>query len=152
LGTLLLAATPQGLVRVACEDHADAAALRAHAASRRGSQAARAHLAEARALLDRYFAGDSAPLACAVDWERLEQAAPAALQAVESIPYAGRRSYSDLGVSATGRELGRIMGSNPIPIVVPCHRVTRGTESPAAFVGGLDRRRWLELHEHQHDR
>jgi methylated-DNA-[protein]-cysteine S-methyltransferase len=39
------------------------------------------------------------------------------------------------------------MGANPIPIVAPCHRVTRGAEIPTTFVGGTDRRHWLERHE-----
>lgn len=36
------------------------------------------------------------------------------------------------------------MGANPIPIVAPCNRVTRGVEIPTTFVGGTDRRHWLE--------
>ena len=39
------------------------------------------------------------------------------------------------------------MGANPIPIVAPCHRVTRGVEIPTTFVGGPTRRQWLETHE-----
>ncbi|MHB8235779.1 MAG: MGMT family protein [Solirubrobacteraceae bacterium] len=42
------------------------------------------------------------------------------------------------------------MGANPLPIVFPCHRVTRGRETPETFVGGLERRRWLELLERGH--
>jgi hypothetical protein len=37
--------------------------------------------------------------------------------------------------------------NNPIPIVAPCHRVTRGVEIPTTFVGGTERRQWLESHE-----
>ena len=59
LGALLLAATPQGLTRVAFEGHGDFDALRAHATSRRGSQAARRHLADAAAKLRDYFAGNT---------------------------------------------------------------------------------------------
>jgi O6-methylguanine-DNA--protein-cysteine methyltransferase len=39
------------------------------------------------------------------------------------------------------------MGANPIPIVTPCHRVTRGIEIPTTFVGGPDRRHWLNSYE-----
>ena len=63
LGALLLAATPQGLTRVAFEGHGDFDALRAHATSRRGSQAARRHLADATAKLRDYFAGQHRPSA-----------------------------------------------------------------------------------------
>lgn len=147
-GRLLLAASPAGLIRVAFEEHADADALRAHASARRGSQAARSHLTRAHAQLDRYFAGVAAPLECAIDWGHLEPAGSAPLQATRAIPYGDRRSYSDLGIELAARELGWIMGANPIAIVAPCHRVTRGTEMPRIFVGGTKRRHWLGLHEH----
>jgi O6-methylguanine-DNA--protein-cysteine methyltransferase len=39
------------------------------------------------------------------------------------------------------------MGANPIPIVAPCHRVTRGVEIPTTFVAGPDRRHWPEDRE-----
>ena len=51
-------------------------------------------------------------------------------------PYAAHRSYTDLANTGSARDLGRIMGANPIPIIAPCHRVTRGVEVPTAFVGG----------------
>jgi methylated-DNA-[protein]-cysteine S-methyltransferase len=82
-----------------------------------------------------------------VDWESLESSAALALKSTESIPYGGRRSYVDLANSGSVRDLGRIMGANPIPIVAPCHRVTRGVEVPTTFVGGPERRHWLEAHE-----
>jgi Fe2+ or Zn2+ uptake regulation protein/O6-methylguanine-DNA--protein-cysteine methyltransferase len=148
LGTLLLAATPLGLTRMAFQDHADAAALRAHASSRRGSLAARQHLAEASASLDRYLAGELPRPVCSVDWQQLK-AAPA-LMSTETIPYAEQRSYSDLDQNLSARDLGHVLGCNPIPIFMPCHRVTRGTEMPTSFVGGVARRRWLEAHEQAH--
>jgi Fe2+ or Zn2+ uptake regulation protein/O6-methylguanine-DNA--protein-cysteine methyltransferase len=150
LGGLLLAASPQGLTRVAFEGHGDVDALRAHASSRRGSQAARRHLAEAAESLGRYFAGGVIRPDCAVDWEQLSVASPAALKATETIPYASHRSYSELDLQLPARDLGRMMGANPIPIVTPCHRVTRGIEIPTTFVGGSDRRHWLESHETDH--
>ncbi len=64
-----------------------------------------------------------------------------------SIPYGDHRSYADLNGTETPRELGRLMGANPIPIVAPCHRVARGVEIPTTFVGGHQRRQWLESHE-----
>ena len=76
LGPLLLAATPQGLTRVAFEDHGDFEALRAHANSRRGSQAARRHLADAAAKLRDYFAGNTDRVQWVIDWAFLESPAP----------------------------------------------------------------------------
>jgi Fe2+ or Zn2+ uptake regulation protein/O6-methylguanine-DNA--protein-cysteine methyltransferase len=146
LGELLLAATPQGLTRVAFEDHGDAGALRGHAASRRGSQAARRHLMDAGTSLQSYFDGELGRPTCQVDWDSLGSDARALLE-TEMIPYAAQRSYSDLDQGLPARDLGHVLGRNPIPILMPCHRVGRGAESPTSFVGGTVRRRWLEAHE-----
>jgi methylated-DNA-[protein]-cysteine S-methyltransferase len=147
LGTLLLAATPQGLTRVAFDNHGDFELLRERATSRRGSQAARCHLADTAGKLHDYFVGNTNRPAWTIDWTFLESAGAAALKSTESIPYSGHRSYVDLPDTGSARDLGRIMGANPIPIVAPCHRVTRGVEVPTTFVGGSDRRHWLERHE-----
>jgi methylated-DNA-[protein]-cysteine S-methyltransferase len=147
LGPLLLAATPEGLTRVAFESHGDFDALQAHATSRRGSQAARRHLTDAAAKLQHYFAGNTDRVQWVIDWAFLESAGAAALKSTEAIPYASHRSYTDLPNVGSARDLGWIMGANPIPIVAPCHRVTRGVEIPTTFVGGSDRRHWLERHE-----
>jgi len=147
LGPLIVAATPKGLTRVAFEGHADFDALRAHAASRRGSQAARRHLTEAADRLRDYFAGNTDRVDWVVDWTFLESAGAVALRWTESIPYAGHRSYIDVPNAGSARDLGWIMGANPIPIIAPCHRVTRGVEIPTTFVGGSQRRQWLENHE-----
>jgi len=147
LGPLLLAATPQGLTRVAFEGHGDFDALRARATNRRGSQAARRHLADAAAKLRDYFAGNTDRVQWVIDWAFLESSGATALRSTELIPYAGHRSYIDLANAGSARALGWIMGANPIPIVAPCHRVTRGVEIPTTFVGGSERRHWLESHE-----
>jgi Fe2+ or Zn2+ uptake regulation protein/O6-methylguanine-DNA--protein-cysteine methyltransferase len=146
LGKLLLAATPLGLTRIAFEDHRDAQLLRAHAASRRGSKAAHQHLSAARDALVSYFAGDTNVRGYVVDWQKLGPAAQA-LQRAQAIPYASHSSYSDLELEVSPRDLGLTFGSNPIPILAPCHRVSRGTEMPTDFVGGAERRAWLDAHE-----
>jgi methylated-DNA-[protein]-cysteine S-methyltransferase len=150
LGDIFLAATSDGLMRVAFEDHGDVDLLRTLASSRRGSAAARGHLSHAAERLRRYFAGDTDPTASEVDWETLSPDVRLALQAVVRIPYAETRSYSGLGLGLPARTLGGAMGGNPIPLIVPCHRVTRGIEMPTVFVGGAERRRWLERHEREH--
>ena len=147
LGPLLLAATPDGLTRVAFEGHGDFDALQAHATGRRGSQAARRHLTDTADKLRDYFAGNTDRVQWIIDWAFLEPSGATALRSTELIPYAGHRSYIDLTDAGSAKELGRIMGANPIPIVAPCHRVTRGVEVPTTFVGGADRRHWLENHE-----
>ena len=149
LGPLLLIATPRGLTRVAFEDHGDVDALRVHASRRRGSQDARRHLTEARASLQRYFSGRLSHPEVPIDWEQLGSRAPA-LMTTLTIPYGSHRSYSALDQSLSVRALGRLLGRNPIPVFMPCHRVRRGTGTPTSFVGGAARRGWLETHEQTH--
>jgi Fe2+ or Zn2+ uptake regulation protein/O6-methylguanine-DNA--protein-cysteine methyltransferase len=149
LGMLLLAATPQGLTRLAFDDHADVSALRAHASHRRGSRAAHRHLTDASTSLQQYFAGELARPAGAIDWEQLGSSAQA-LMATQTVPYGSQRSYSALDQSLPARDLGYLLGRNPVPVFTPCHRVRRGTETPAWFVGGIARRYWLENHERTH--
>jgi methylated-DNA-[protein]-cysteine S-methyltransferase len=150
LGTLLLAASQEGLLRVAFEEHADAAALRALASSRRGSEAARHHLDRAGAQLRRYFSGKVTQIECAIDWDALLEDHQEALRATREIPYGSKSSYLGLGIDLPAKRLGMSLGENPIPIIVPCHRVTRGVEIPQFFVGGAERRSWLLSHEQQH--
>ncbi len=149
LGGLLMAATPRGLTRLAFDDHADVATLRAHAATHRGSQAARRHLAQATTSLSSYFAGKLPSPTCVIDWEQLPPDAPV-LRTTHTIAYASHGSYSALDYRLSARDLGRLFGRNPIPVFMPCHRVRRGHETPTSFVGGAARREWLMSHEQTH--
>jgi Fe2+ or Zn2+ uptake regulation protein/O6-methylguanine-DNA--protein-cysteine methyltransferase len=146
LGKVLLAASSDGLLRLAFEDHFDAGELETRAGTRRGSRAAREHLKTAGDALGRFLAGESAELECTVDPKGIASAAQA-LAATRAIPYAAHASYVKLASGLAPRELGRWMGANPMPVIFPCHRVSRGKEVPEVFVGGIDRRRWLESHE-----
>ncbi len=64
-----------------------------------------------------------------------------------AIPYGGVLSYAqvaaDAGSPRGSRAAGNALGSNPIPIVVPCHRVLRTGGALGGYGGGLDRKRWL---------
>jgi methylated-DNA-[protein]-cysteine S-methyltransferase len=71
--------------------------------------------------------------------------------ALRAIPYGTTLSYSDLArrlgdVRAT-RAVGAANGRNPIPIIVPCHRVVGAHGELTGFGGGIDRKRWLLEHE-----
>ena len=71
--------------------------------------------------------------------------------ALRAIPYGTTTSYGELarrldGASAT-RAVGAANGKNPIPIIVPCHRVVGSRGELTGFGGGLDRKRWLLEHE-----
>jgi len=146
LGRVLLAGSPAGVIRLAFENHLDIRELEARAASRRGSRTARQHLKTATGALERFLAGESRNVDCTVDPSGLAPAT-SALAATRAIPYARHDSYIRLPGELGPRELGRWMGANPMPVIFPCHRVTRGKEVPDVFVGDIDRRRWLEAHE-----
>lgn len=149
LGKVLLAASSTGLVRLAFENHFDLRELEARAASRRGSRAAREHLGAAGDALASFLAGDRQELGCTSDPRGIAPAEEA-LSATRAIPLARHASYLELAGGMSPRELGRWMGANPMPLVFPCHRVSRGKEVPEAFVGGSERRRWLENHEREY--
>jgi methylated-DNA-[protein]-cysteine S-methyltransferase len=147
LGTIHLVATDAGLIRVAFAEDAEVPQIDEVARSRRGSVAARGQVDRAVMGLERYLSGDASAVDCEIDWSVVRPEQHSALEAAAEIPYGATRSYSDLGIDVDPRILGESLGSNPLPIVSPCHRVIRGLEVPTSFVGGSERRRWLLDHE-----
>lgn len=103
------------------------------------------------AAIRRYFAGDLA----AIDSIPVQMAGTPfqckVWQALRKIPCGTTVSYSQLageiGRPAAVRAVGLANGSNPIPIVVPCHRVIGANGSLTGYGGGLERKRWLLEHE-----
>ncbi|HEX7299279.1 MAG TPA: methylated-DNA--[protein]-cysteine S-methyltransferase [Solirubrobacteraceae bacterium] len=151
VGTLVLVASERGLARVAFEDHADAGLLGQRASSRRPAAPGR-HLDDARRALERYFSPAGEQPACAVDWEAVPTAMHVPLRATTAIAVGEQRPYARLmeGTTepATSRAIGTALGGNPVPIVLPCHRVVRGDGDLVAYTGGLERKRALLDHEH----
>ena len=74
-----------------------------------------------------------------------------AWKSLTDIPYGETRSYGEqakrIGNPKASRAVGLANGSNPLPIVVPCHRVIGADGSLTGFGGGLERKRWLLAHE-----
>jgi AraC family transcriptional regulator of adaptative response/methylated-DNA-[protein]-cysteine methyltransferase len=72
-------------------------------------------------------------------------------QTVRAVPYGETRSYRDLAVTlgrpAATRAVGRANGANPVPIVVPCHRIIGSDGSLCGYGGQMWRKRWLLEHE-----
>ena len=107
-------------------------------------------LARAREQLTEYFARTRTTFELPLDptgtpfelrvWEELR-----------AIPFGATRSYSEiarrLGDVRLTRAVGAANGKNPIPILVPCHRVVGAKGELTGFGGGLDRKRWLLEHE-----
>lgn len=75
-------------------------------------------------------------------------------RALCDLPYGSTASYRDVAVAvgnpAAVRAVGAANGRNPIPIIIPCHRVIGSDGSLTGFGGGLDTKRWLLAHEARH--
>lgn len=147
-GSLLLAATPRGLVRVSLPGYDPDEALEelAGRVSPRVLEAP-ARLDDARRQLDLYFEGRLTRFDLPLDWRLSKDFRRRALRAVASIPYGQTRTYMQVAASAGNeravRAAGTACGSNPIPIVVPCHRVLRTGGALGGYGGGLPMKRAL---------
>jgi len=77
-------------------------------------------------------------------------------RALRAIPYAATVSYGDIGRAIGNprgmRAVGLANGRNPIPIIIPCHRVIGSNGALTGYGGGLGRKRWLLGHERRHGR
>jgi methylated-DNA-[protein]-cysteine S-methyltransferase len=73
---------------------------------------------------------------------------------VSQIRYGETASYLDIairsGSAKNTRAVGLANGKNPIPIIIPCHRVIGNKGKLTGYAGGLERKRWLLLHEQKH--
>jgi methylated-DNA-[protein]-cysteine S-methyltransferase len=142
-GTLLLARTPRGLVRVGLPEE-DADALLTDLAGRISPRVleAPAGLDEERRELDDYFAGHRRDFELPIDWQLSNGFLLRARQEIAAIPYGETRTYTDLARGAGNERAVRAAGSacsrNPIPLVVPCHRVLRSDGSLGGYAGGLE--------------
>jgi len=151
LGDVLAAVTTDGLVATAFTDSPH---IRAAIAARLGLEEAApsARTDGILAQLSRYFAGELREFDVIVDWRLMSEAQRRVLGTLYStVPYGKVVTYGELAVrSRSGippRGIGSIMGSNPIPIVVPCHRVVAG-DGLGGFSGGTgveSKRRLLTL-------
>jgi methylated-DNA-[protein]-cysteine S-methyltransferase len=141
-GPLLLAATPKGLVKLSLPGHDPEQALEDLAAriSPRVLEAP-ARLDDARRELDLYFEGKLIEFDLPLDWQLSRDFRRRALRAIDRIPYGKTRSYTEIARSAGNeravRAAGTACGANPIPIVVPCHRVLRTGGALGGYGGGL---------------
>lgn len=144
VGPLLLAATPTGLVRVAFttveEPDAVLEAL-AGAVSPRVLEAPARLDAVAREL-DEYFAGRRHAFDLPVDLQLAHGFRRAALERLVEVPYGRTVSYAELAARAGSPRAVRAVGTacalNPVPLVIPCHRVVRSDGAPGAYRGGAD--------------
>ena len=149
LGRLLLATTPRGLIRVAYLDHAAEDAVLEHLADQVSPRilAAPRRLDEPRRELDEYFAGHRRRFDVAVDWRLTRGFGRRVLEATARIPYGATATYKQVAGEAGNplafRAAGNALGANPVPIVVPCHRILHSGGGLGGYTGGLERKRRL---------
>jgi methylated-DNA-[protein]-cysteine S-methyltransferase len=149
VGSLLLAATPRGLVRVAYVDDPDPDAALADLARRISPRALAAprKLDAPRRALDEYFAGRRDHFELALDWQLMSAFGRRVLRAAAAIPYGSVSSYGEVAARAGSprgsRAAGNALGANPLPIVLPCHRVVHAGGGLGGYTGGVARKRAL---------
>ncbi len=149
VGTLLLASTPRGLVRLAYLESGEEDAVLQELATRISPRilAAPRRLDEPRRELEEYFSGRRSQFEIALDWQLTRGFGRRVLQATARIPYGSVSTYKQVAAQAGSprgsRAAGNALGANPMPIVVPCHRVLHATGGIGGYTGGIERKRTL---------
>jgi methylated-DNA-[protein]-cysteine S-methyltransferase len=146
VGPLTLAATPAGLVRIAFGHEDDVLEELADRVSPRVLESP-ARLDAVRRELDEYFDGRRQRFDIDLDWSLSQGFRRTVLQKLVEVPYGHTLSYKELaelaGNPKASRATGTAMATNPIPLVVPCHRVLRSGGKLGGYGGGLDAKVWL---------
>ena len=148
LGRLTVMVTPRGLVRLSYPGDGIAAQLDelADRVSPRILEAPERTDA-VRRQLDEYFDGARHAFELRIDWRLVRGFAGNVLRATARIPFGSVSSYREVAAEAGSpkayRAAGNALGSNPVPIVVPCHRVLHIGGGLGGYTGGLARKRFL---------
>jgi len=148
IGTLLLAATAAGLCTVAFDPEPEATEERL--ARRFGARVLRSPrpLDPVRRQLDDYFEGRRRSFDVDLDLGTVTgEFGRLVLAELARVPYGSTTTYGSLaartGRPRAARAVGTVMNRNPLPIVLPCHRVVGSTGSLVGYAGGLERKERL---------
>jgi len=148
LGLLTVMVTPRGLVRLSYGDElieAQLDELAERVSPRILEMPGRTDVV--RRQLDEYFEGGRHRFDLPIDWRLVRGFAGEVLRATARIPFGRVSSYREIATDAGSpnayRAAGNALGSNPIPIIVPCHRVLHAGGGLGGYTGGLDRKRFL---------
>lgn len=147
-GPLLLASTPRGLVRLAYIDDGEQAVLEelSRRVSPRVLRSPR-KLDQPRRELDQYFEGARRRFEVSLDWQLIHGFGRRILSATARVPYGSVSTYKEVAAQAgsprAARAAGNALGANPLPIVLPCHRILHADGGLGGYTGGLDRKRLL---------
>jgi methylated-DNA-[protein]-cysteine S-methyltransferase len=148
VGELLLATTGQGLVRVAYprQGHDEVLASLAQAVSPRILRAP-GRLDQVSRQLDEYFAGRRTEFDLPLDFRLATGFRRTVLAHLPAIPYGHTESYAQVAAASGSpkafRAVGTACAKNPLPVVVPCHRVVHADGTAGAYAGGADAKRAL---------
>jgi methylated-DNA-[protein]-cysteine S-methyltransferase len=148
VGTLLLAATPTGLVRVAYESEGIDTVLEvlARKVSPRILDAPR-RLDDAARQLDEYFSGGRHHFGLPLDFSLSSGFRRTVLSYLPSIEYGKTASYGDVAAGVDNpkavRAVGTACATNPLPVIIPCHRVIRTDGLIGSYRGGPEAKRQL---------
>ena len=147
VGTLLVATSERGVCRISFDPSPEAEVERL--ARTFGTAVLRAprRLDALRAQLDEYFGGRRTAFSVRVDISSLRPFPQAVLHELAAVPYGRVTTYGALAARAgrpnAARAVGTVMNRNPIPIVLPCHRVIGSGGRLVGYGGGLDRKELL---------
>jgi len=147
-GAMHAAVTHKGLVRLAFPEE-DPESMLEQLARRISPRilSAPARLDPLRRELEEYFQGRRRRFEVPLDWSLIGPFARRVLRRTADIPYGGSLSYAEVAAEAGSprgaRAAGNALGSNPIPILIPCHRVLRAGGALGGYGGGLQRKRLL---------
>jgi methylated-DNA-[protein]-cysteine S-methyltransferase len=148
LGTLLLAKTDRGLCRIEYDPESDRGVERLARTFGRRVLRTPGALDDARRQLDEYFEGRRRLFELDLDLGLATTPfSQRVLAELARVPYGEVTTYGELAVSAgrprAARAVGTVMNRNPIPIVLPCHRVVGASGSLVGYGGGLERKQTL---------
>jgi methylated-DNA-[protein]-cysteine S-methyltransferase len=140
-GPMLVAGTEQGIVRVALpHERPDDVLEELSATVSPRVLEAPGRLDEARRQLDAYFEGRLDRFSVALDWRLIHGFQTKVLRATAAIPYGETRSYREVAEEAGNprayRAAGTALGHNPLPPIVPCHRVIQASGEIGNYGGG----------------
>lgn len=148
VGELLVAATERGVVYLAfaCEESAEVLALLNNKIGP-ATMGTSPVLTLAAAQLDEYFAGARRTFSVPIDESLTSGFRQRVQRLLTDIPYGATTTYAQLADAAANPKAVRAVGSacacNPVPIIVPCHRVLRSDGSLGGYRGGVEAKRFL---------
>ena len=152
VGPLLVAATPKSVIAVVFSGHDwDLALDQLESRFGEPTDTPSALLEKTALQLDEYFAGLRTKFTVKVDFGQVTDFRRSVLEQIAVIPFGQTSSYAEIAAAAgkpkAVRAAGTSTGSNPVPILVPCHRVIRADGAIGKFSGGVGVKERLLAHE-----